>query len=121
MSTPVPAHAPEMNPTERIMQIATGYVASISLHIAAKLGIADLLKDGPMPVSDLAASTSTQADGLYRMLRALASIGIFTETAPRTFGLTPVAEVLRSDVPGSMRAMATWMGDPSTFGVILSC
>ena len=112
MSTPAPAHAPQMNPTERIMQIATGYIASISLHIAAKLGIADLLKDGPRPVSDLAASTSTQADGLYRMLRALASIGVFTETAPRTFALTPVAEVLRSDAPGSMRAMATWMGDP---------
>ena len=112
MSTPVPAPAPEMNPVDRIMQIASGYVASISLHIAAKLGIADLLKDGPKPVTDLAATTSTQADGLYRVLRVLASIGIFTETAPQKFGLTPVADLLRSDVRGSMRAMATWLGDP---------
>ena len=94
------------------MQVSTGYIASISLHIAAKLGIADLLKEGPKHIDTLASQTSMQPDALYRVLRALASIGIFDEVAPRTFDLTPAAGVLRSDVPNSLRAMAIWIGDP---------
>jgi O-methyltransferase domain len=99
------------------MQLATGYMASISIYVVARLGIADLLKDGPRPVAELAAATSTHEDRLYRVLRMLASLGVFTETAPRKFALTPAAETLRSDVPGSMRDMALWVGDPLHFRV----
>ena len=118
MSAPATSNSVQQsNPQEHIMQLATAYMASMSIYIVAKLGIADLLQDGDRPVSELAAATGTQEDRLYRVLRALASLGVFTETAPRRFALTPAAETLRSDVPGSMRAMAIWMGDPLHFRV----
>lgn len=111
MSTSAPT-VPGPQPVEQLMRAATGYMASISLYIAAKLGIADLLANGPVHVGSLAAQTSVHPERLYRVLRALASTGIFTETASGTFDLTPAAELLRSDVPGSSRAMAIWICDP---------
>jgi hypothetical protein len=89
----------------------TGYWISQSIYAAAKFGIADLLKDGPKTVGELAGVTSTNPDALYRLLRALASVGIFTEVEPRRFSLTPLAEPLQSDVAGSKRALALMMGD----------
>jgi len=89
----------------------TGYWVSQAIYAAAKFGIADLLKDGPRSVDDLAAATATNADALYRLLRALASKGIFAEGEPRQFALTPLAEALQSDVPGSKRALALMSGD----------
>lgn len=112
VATSASAAPAQPNPVEHIMQLATGYIASISIHIVAKLGIADLLKDGPKSTADLAGATHTQEDRLYRVLRALASVGVFTEVGDRSFALTPAAETLRSDVPGSIRAMAIWIGDP---------
>ena len=87
------------SPAEHVMQLATGYVASISIYIVAKLGIADLLNDGPRTTAELAAATHTIEDRLYRVLRVLASVGVFREAGPRRFSLTPAAESLRSDVP----------------------
>jgi len=84
----------------------TGYWVSQSVYIAAKLGVADLLADGPRPVDELAATTQSHTSSLYRLLRALASVGVFTETDPRTFALTPMAALLRTGTPGSMRALA---------------
>ncbi|MBZ5507019.1 MAG: methyltransferase [Acidobacteriia bacterium] len=117
VATHPPNTEQQPNAAERIMQLATGYMASISIHIVAKLGIADLLKDGPRNVSELAAATNTNQDRLYRVLRALASVGIFTEIDARKFALTPAAETLRSDVQGSIRPMAIWIGDPLHFRV----
>lgn len=117
VTTPPSGAGQKPDAIEHIMQLATGYVASISIHIAAKLGIADLLKDGPRTASELATATRTSEDRLYRMLRALASVGVFTEIDARRFALTPAAETLRSDVPGSIRAMAIWIGDPLHFRV----
>src|SRR5262245_52023253 len=94
-----------------LTQIITGYWPSQAVYAAAKLGLADLLKDGPRSVDDLAAATQTKPDFLFRLLRALASIGIFAEDEPRTFGLTPMAELLRSDVPGSQRSLSLMMGE----------
>jgi hypothetical protein len=105
------ALAPEI-PAEAVLgQIVMGAFASQAVYVAAKLGIADLVKDNPRAVADLAAATGTNANALYRVLRALASIGVFTETAPKTFALTPLAEPLLSDRPGSMREMAIWIGE----------
>ncbi len=103
------------SPAEHVMQLATGYIASISIYIVAKLGIADLLKDGPRTTAELAAATHTIEDRLYRVLRVLASVGVFREAGPRRFALTPAAESLRSDVPGSIRAMVIWIADPMHF------
>eukprot|EP00438_Fugacium_kawagutii_P030638 Skav234279 [mRNA] locus=C9163801:113:1084:+ [translate_table: standard] len=89
----------------------TGYWHSQAIYAAAKFGIADHLKDGPKSVDDLADATSTNADALYRLLRALASKGIFAEGEPRHFSLTPLAEPLQTDAPGSKRALALMSGD----------
>src|SRR5258708_28602150 len=99
--------APETPPpSAQLMQFITGTWLAQATHVAAKLGIADLVKDGPKPVADLATATKTAPGPLYRVLRALAGFGVFAETAPNTFGLTPMAECLRSDVPNSLRAVA---------------
>jgi DNA-binding IclR family transcriptional regulator len=79
--------------------------------VAATLGIADLLEEGPRSVDDLAEATGTDASALYRLLRALASIGVFVETDDG-FCLTPLALHLRSGVPGSVRAWAMHIGQP---------
>ena len=105
------------NPVQQVMQVATGYIASSALHVAVALNVADHLAGGPKTAEDLATATDTQADGLYRILRLLASVGIFREVGPRRFGLTPTAEILRSDVAGSIRGMALFLPDPMHFRV----
>ena len=93
------------------LQVATGHFISAALYAATRLGIADLLAGGPKPVSALASSCGAQEDALFRTLRALESAGIFAQTAPRVFALTPAAETLRSDVPGSVRDLVLFMSD----------
>ena len=89
----------------------TGYWLSQAIYAAAQFGIADLLAAGPCSVADLAQKTSTNPDALYRLLRALASVGIFAEGPSREFSLTPLAEPLQANVPGSKRALALMSGD----------
>jgi hypothetical protein len=96
---------------QQLDQMITGYWISQAIYAAAKFGIADHLKDGPKTVGELASASSTNPDALYRLLRALASVGIFTEGPSRHFSLTPLAEPLRSDIPGSKRALALMCGD----------
>lgn len=105
------------DPIQHLLQISFGYVMSSALWVAAELGVADLLKSGPRPVADLALKTSTNEDALYRTLRMLAMAGIFTETQPRHFGLTPPAELLRSDAPRSLRDAVIWIADPFHFRI----
>src|SRR6185312_4053903 len=105
------------DPVQHLMQFASGYVPSAVLWVIAELNIADLLKNGPRPVSELAKETRTNEDALYRSLRLLAMVGIFAETQPRHFILTPAADLLRTDVKGSMRDMVVWVGDPMHFRV----
>ena len=101
----------EVSTHQQLDQMITGYWISQAIYAAAKFGIADHLKDGPKMVGELAVDTSTNPDALYRLLRALASVGIFTEDESRRFSLTPLAEPLRSDVAGSKRALALMCGD----------
>ncbi|OLP15530.1 methyltransferase [Leptolyngbya sp. 'hensonii'] len=93
------------------MQMITGMWVTQSIYVAASLGIADLLQGGVRSVDELAQASGAQAPHLYRVLRALASVGIFTEVAPGQFGLTAIAEYLRSDVPGSLRALSRTVSD----------
>ncbi|GAA3734157.1 methyltransferase [Salinactinospora qingdaonensis] len=79
------------------------YIVPFTLRAVCDLGIADLLTDGPRTVDDLAEQVGAHAPSLHRALRALASKGIFTETHPGTFDLSPLAEPLRSDHPLSLR------------------
>src|SRR6516162_6331416 len=101
----------DVSPHQQLDQMITGYWISQAIYAAAKFAIADHLKDGPKTVGELAGATSTNPDALYRLLRALASVGIFTEGESRHFSLTPLAEPLRSDIAGSKRALALMSGD----------
>ena len=98
-------------PMQQFNQMLTGYWITQSIYVAAKLGLADLLIDQPRSAEQLAAATGTDAPSLFRLLRGLASIGIFAEKEPRVFALTPLAECIRSDVPGSQRALAMMSGE----------
>jgi len=103
------------DPAQLVMQIGTGYVLSAALHLAAKLDIADKLAAGPRSAADLAAAAGVREDGLYRVLRALSSVGIFRELEGRRFENTPGSEVLRSDLPGNLRRMAEFICEPFHF------
>jgi hypothetical protein len=89
----------------------TSYWVSQAIYVAAKLGMADHLANGPMAVDDLAAITHSDASSLQRLLRALTSVGVFTETAPSQYGLTPLAALLQTGTPNSMRSLAIVYGD----------
>src|SRR4029078_5231896 len=91
---------------QQLDEMITGYWISQAIYAAAKFGIADLLKDGPKTAEQLAAATSTNADALYRLVRALSSIADFSEGEAHSFSMTPLAEPLQSDIPGSKRALA---------------
>ena len=93
-----------------LMGIAAGYQRSRALMVATELGIADLLRGGPRPVADLAQATRTHEPTLYRLLRALASVGVFHEDSERSFSLTPMGQLLRSDAPASVGAVARFFG-----------
>jgi hypothetical protein len=84
----------------------SGFRVSRAIYVAAKLGIADLLKDGPKSNEELARFTSMHPPSLYRVMRALASVGIFAEDEQSCFTLTDVGNTLRSDASGSLRAWA---------------
>ncbi|MBA3868619.1 MAG: methyltransferase [Anaerolineae bacterium] len=101
----------ELPPQVALVQMMTGYWISQSVYVAAKLGIADLLRDGPRTSEEIAAACQAHPASLYRLLRALASVGVFAEVDSTRFGLTPTADLLRSDNPGSMRALAIMYGE----------
>jgi O-methyltransferase domain/Dimerisation domain len=106
-----PTSAPVAPPPVVMTQIITGGLwITKSIYVAAELGIADLVADGPQDVATLAAASGAHAPSLYRVLRALASIGIFAEDEQGRFGLTPLAATLRRDVPGSVRDLARLWG-----------
>jgi hypothetical protein len=97
----------------QMMQMITGGIVAQCVGVAAELGIADLLADKPQTTAQLAAVTKVESDKLYRLLRFLASLGIFQLSTDGNWSLTPLAGVLRSDVAGSVRAGARMMGRTS--------
>lgn len=103
----------EASPLLTMLQMINGYHVSQMIYVAAKLGIADLLKVGPQGVDELAEATGTHAPSLYRLLRALSSLGVFAEDEHGRFELTPLAEPLQKEFPGSLRPWALLAGDPS--------
>src|SRR4051812_9640006 len=101
-----------MNPADQVLQVATGYMASSCLYAAMNLNLADELASGPKTAAELARASGAREDGVYRVLRLLASLGIFEEVAPKQFALTPAAGLLRKDAPGSLRGIAFFVADP---------
>jgi SAM-dependent methyltransferase len=104
---------PMMPPDARLLQLMLGLFTSRALAVAAELGIADLLKEGPLDLKDLAQRTGSNPDGLYRMLRALAAVGVFELRADRSFANNELSTLLRGDLPGTSRANALWFSDVS--------
>jgi O-methyltransferase domain/Dimerisation domain len=97
--------------TSTLARLLIGANVSRMISVAAELGIADLLADGPRTCDELAAASQTHAPSLYRLLRALASIGIFSEVDDHRFELTPLAQPLRSGIRGSLRSLALLLND----------
>lgn len=93
----------EARARNRVLAMWTGFVVSRALQVAGELGIADLLAAGPKDPGSLARASGAHEGHLRRLLRALASVGVFAEDETGRFSLTPLAEVLRSDAPGSLR------------------
>src|SRR5712692_910603 len=102
----------EGNPSPpALFEMATAYWLSQAIYVAAKLGIADLLKDGPQSCVGLAASTGSDAPSLFRLMRALSSVGIFSQLDRDRFALSRLAESLQTEVHGSLRAMVITIGE----------
>ena len=102
---------PQQSAQEEIFDLALSYLASRSLHVANELGIADLLKDGPQGIEELARATGAQQQSLYRLLRMLASHGAFAEESPGRFRLTAAAALLQREVPVSLHDAVKMVGD----------
>jgi hypothetical protein len=106
------ASAKEGNPSPPVLfQMASGYWVSQAIYVAAKLGIADLIKDGPQSCVALAATTGADAVSLFRLMRALASVGVFSHVQGDCFALSRLGESLQTEVRGSLRAMAITLGE----------
>jgi hypothetical protein len=90
-------------PHAQLAQMATAYWVSDIVYVAAKLSLADHLAEGPKTAEELAGPTGTHAPSLYRFMRALANLGIFTEDSTHRFALTPLGDALKTGAPGSAR------------------
>ncbi len=105
----------DLPPNMALLQLITGKWIMQAIYVSAELGIADHLKDGPRSSSDIAQACDTDEDATYRLMRCLANIGVLDERESHTFSLTPVGEFLRSDVPGSLRGYARFLGYKPTW------
>jgi hypothetical protein len=103
--------------------LARGYWITQMMFVAAELGLADHLVNGPKNIQELAEICDADTNSLFRLLRGLSSIGIFREIQQKTFALTPLADLLRSDHPDSLRQFARLQGEERyyTWGKLLDC
>ena len=92
----------------------TGHIVASAVNIVARLGVSDKLAAGPRTAEDLARETGVNADALYRVMRALSSVGLYEEVSPRTFALTPAGGAL---CDGPIRWMALWIAGEFNFHV----
>jgi O-methyltransferase domain/Dimerisation domain len=102
-------------PTQTLRRLVNGYQVTQAIHVAAMLGIADLLRDGPLSSDELAARVSAHPRSLHRVLRALASVGVLHEEDDGRFALTEVGDGLRSDAPEPVGGWAAYVGRPAHF------
>lgn len=98
-------------PQTAMLRMLTGFRMTQMLAVTARLSLAERLTDGPRSAEELASASGAQPDALYRMLRALAAMGVFEELPERRFALTPLGATLRADHPQSMRAFALFVAD----------
>lgn len=104
-------------PQAIIMQMSMGAMVTQAIYVAAKLGIADILAVGDKHVDQISQEAGAHSPSLYRILRSLASLGVFTETRPRVFANTQLSDVLRVGIPGSMHDSMIFMGEPWHYNI----
>lgn len=114
MTTPHTTRPKQPNPApvETMHELILGAWMSQAITAAADLRVADALTAGPLPVEELADTVGANPDALRRLLRALMSRDIFAQRDDGRYELTPLADLLRSDTPVSMAAMARFVGSP---------
>jgi hypothetical protein len=96
-----------------LLELANGSWTTQALYAAASLGIPDELAKGPLHADEVARRVGADPDAVYRLMRALAGKGVLELRRDARFALTPIGAALRSDTPGSMRAMVLLMGNPA--------
>jgi hypothetical protein len=107
-----PAKTEQQTPQAQLIQMATAHWVSGVICVAAQMSLADRLAEGPKTAAELAQSTMSDASSLYRIMRTLAGMGVFTEDSDHGFSLTPLGEALRTGTPGSVRsAVLSLAGD----------
>lgn len=112
MSTESPMDTAQIPAPARMMELTTGAWITHAVSVVASLGVADALASGPRPADEIAAAVGADAPSLHRVLRALADEDVFRALDGGRFALTETGELLRSDVPGSMRGWAAMAGAP---------
>ncbi|MGH3996838.1 MAG: methyltransferase [Pseudonocardiaceae bacterium] len=110
--TSVRQDSPTESPAVAMRQLTMGALVSQAISVFARLGVADTLAGGPRDAEEIAELVGADSQALYRLLRALGDVGVVAEFENRRFALTSLGEVLRSDVPGSLRGWATMVGMP---------
>jgi len=111
----MPLEREEYVSPQPLLDLITGKWRSQAVCVAAELGVADVLKDGPRSTREIARAIDASEDAVYRLLRALASVGLFASWPERSFALTALGQYLRSDVPGSLRGFARFAGHDVTW------
>ncbi len=112
-----------MTASEQLRELVNGFRISQALHVAAVLGVSDLLADGPLDLESLARRTDSNPESLGRLLRALAAVGIYVQTDDGGYANSELSEALRTGAPGSVKGWATLIGEPyfwSAWGHLLS-
>ena len=105
----------QQTPTAAVLQIAAGFGISQALFVAAKAGVADVLSTGPKSVQDVAREACLQCEALYRLMRALASVGVFAEEQHGVFRNTPLSETFLSSASGSLRPFLIMSREPESW------
>ena len=104
--------APSAETIATVRRLVNGYQVTQALHVLVRLGIPDRLANGPRSAADLAVEAGAHDRSLYRLLRAVASVGVLDELPDHRFALTELGEVLRTDVPGTVAGWAAFVGRP---------
>jgi hypothetical protein len=102
---------PDASAAAMLRQLIMGFRITQLIYVAAKLGLADRMEHGPQMPQQLAHAVGAEPQAIYRLLRALASLGLFVETAEGAFALTSLAQLLRTNVAGSLRSLALLYGE----------
>jgi len=115
---------PVETPAATLVRLTNGYQVSQAIHVAAELRLADFIGAEPVAADEIAPRVGAHARSLYRLLRALSTVGIFRETNEKRFVGSPTSDLLRSDHPGSMWGWPAYIGRPlhrEIWGDLLHC